>query len=312
MENKKNKLIDEKESITIEVEPKVISIDNSNTSDYLEKIELLGKTITEITTNSKLNLLMQNIGEIINPFLEISKNWTKNYNTIIKGISNILESLKNIPSFDFSNIDKIIEETCVIMLENGFYSYRRMGLSICYIRKVSSKYKIIDEISSMLEIDIINNKKILKKTFVQYKGRIDEIYRLYNNKKYRLCILAQLNFLSVVFNRNFDNKDFADKNLYKKLEELKIIDDVNLNYCQFIPYIIDKDKKRSDINYKNTLLVSYQNNPERYKEIPYNRNAILHGYSKDFGTKLNCLRWFSVMLNTLDLFEIYNKLEEVR
>ena len=52
---------------------------------------------------------------------------------------------------------------------------------------------------------------------------------------------------------------------------------------------------------------------EKYLDIPFNRNAILHGYSKKFGNEVNCLRWFSVLFNTMEITQkIVEPEKEVR
>ena len=60
----------------------------------------------------------------------------------------------------------------------------------------------------------------------------------------------------------------------------------------------------------NKLIKNCQSNPAEYLNIPYNRNAILHGYSKKFGSEANCLRWFSVLINTMEISEEIIKTEE--
>ena len=68
------------------------------------------------------------------------------------------------------------------------------------------------------------------------------------------------------------------------------------NYLLFSQYINDEHLKLA-----NVLIQNHRNDLEEYLKIPFNRNAILHGYSKRFGTKANCLRWFSALFNTLEI-----------
>ena len=67
-------------------------------------------------------------------------------------------------------------------------------------------------------------------------------------------------------------------------------------YMIFIP-IIDNDS--------NIIPKSFQKHPEEYKKYSFNRNAIIHGYVDDYDNELNCLRWFSVLYNTMDIIKIH-------
>ena len=64
----------------------------------------------------------------------------------------------------------------------------------------------------------------------------------------------------------------------------------------FSPYIEDDDLVSA-----NVLIQNHRSNPQKYLDVPFNRNAILHGYSKKFGTEQYCLRWFSVLFNTMEI-----------
>ena len=158
----------------------------------------------------------------------------------------------------------------------------------------------------MVELDALSSKNGILKVLPNYKKEINEIYGLYKQHRYRLCILSIINIISTIFNSNFDNLDFTEVNV-NKLKKYKILNDKNQKYFIFIPYMIDvneSDKK----NYKNKILVNARYN--RYKDLPYNRNAILHGYYNDFGNPENCLRWFSVLMNTVDIIKMYNNIKE--
>ena len=150
--------------------------------------------------------------------------------------------------------------------------------------------------------------KVLKKdiliNFKDYSNDIKEIYELYDSEKYRLCILSLINILSQIFNKSFEGKDFTETDEIV-LKNYNIMNLSNEEYYQFMPYCRIYDGKKVK-KYDNALLNNYKNKREKYADFPYNRNAILHGYSNDFGNKNNCLRWFSVLLNTNDIFE-YNK-----
>ena len=72
--------------------------------------------------------------------------------------------------------------------------------------------------------------------------------------------------------------------------------DKETNYLLLSQYIKD-----DDLISANVLIQSRRGNPIEYEEIPFNRHAILHGYSKRFGNEANCLRWFSVLFNTMEI-----------
>jgi len=132
-------------------------------------------------------------------------------------------------------------------------------------------------------------------TFSKYKTIIYEIFRLYKNKKYRLCVLSQINFLSIIFNEAFHNHDFSDKKMKEEIKQSKSYDENKMNYVLYYPYMYDE----------NNLIKSYRNYKdvcERYKKYNYNRNSICHGYNNLFATRINCIRYFSVMMNATDLF----------
>lgn len=238
--------------------------------------------------------------EIINPLIEANRIWTQNLE-----VRNPFKEL----NLDFSKIEKNTRIGCEKMLSNGFYPYKKIGTSTCLtIVNLDDVNEIEKVLSEDIEFYVGNLKNTIIKNFNNYSKELNEIYELYNNEKYRLCILSLINTLSQIFNNNFEHCDFTETDEIM-LKNYNIMSFSNEEYYQFMPYCIiydNSNKKRK--KYYNTLLCSCRNKKEEYKKIPYNRNAILHGYSKDFGNKINCLRWFSVLLNANDIFE-YNKQE---
>jgi hypothetical protein len=112
--------------------------------------------------------------------------------------------------------------------------------------------------------------------------------------------------ISIINNSQFEYIDFTEKNkIRQKLLEKNIMKDKETNYMIFSPYIEDDDLVSA-----NVLIHSYQLTPKEYLKIPFNRHAILHGYSKKFGNEQNCLRWFSVLFNTMEISIKINGLEK--
>lgn len=232
---------------------------------------------------------------------EISKVWMENINNYHKTFAELGKKLK--PIFDtIKQNTKISTKMCI---ENGFYPSPLMKISIVTLCDCKNNSEIVAYLCSRVEF-VINdetNKKALKLFFNKYRKILNEIFSLYKKENYRLCILSIINFISMIFNECFDKKDFGQKfEICKKLKEKnhKLED----HYILLAPYFEDNDNKIT-----NTLIKNYRDKPEKYATIPYNRNAIIHGYSKNFGTKTNCLRWFSVIISTFEFmagFDLYD------
>lgn len=152
-----------------------------------------------------------------------------------------------------------------------------------------------------MEKIIKRDKTRIVNSLKQYKKIINQIFLLYNREEYRLCILSIINLLSIIYNNNFENTDFNEPKLKSKLTSLGLLDDEQNKFSIFAPYYV---KERND----NKIIANYQSNPSQYKKYPYCRNAILHGYSIRFGNNRNTLRWFSVLLNTIDLLDVVEKI----
>lgn len=230
---------------------------------------------------------------------EMSSAWNKEHGaTIANNIANTIEELSHGLINVRTSFDTTACQTCEIMLENGFYPYGEMPIGVCHIRNIADRQKVVKAISKYIEESIIYHKEYIIKGFPKHSTIIEQIYDLYENKEYRLCILSQINLLNIVFNETFDAIDFAEKKeLPEKLKELKILPDKEKYYAQFSPYMKIE---------KNAIL--YNGRKERYENHLYCRNAIVHGYSDNFGNKENCLRYFSVILNTIGLLKICQKI----
>lgn len=269
----------------------------NNINENLKKITRQTLEISNIYME-KIGLntsFTQKLYNIINPIIEANRIWSQNLIA-----RNPFKEL----NIDFSKIEEKTRKGCEKMIAKGFYPYKKIGTSTCIsIIDLEDDIKIENILGSEVEYNIINDKKNILENFKDYENIIKEIYELYDKKKYRLCILSLINLLSQIFNNHFENKDFTETDDFV-LKDYRIMNITNEEYYQFMPYckIYNNENKRIK-KYYNALLANYKNNCNKYNNIPYNRNAILHGYSNNFGNKINCLRWFSVLLNTNDILE---------
>lgn len=238
-----------------------------------------------------------NIGNSLITFSNKINEFTQKHSKdIIKGTIKICEIISKI---DFEKIDKEIQNTMAEYLKLGFYPSKTCigHKEPSYLLEFKDYKDKVLALSKDVEYYLEIIKPKLLNTFNNKEKYIIEIYDLYKNEEYRLCILSLINLTANIYNENLNNIDFTEEyNVRKKLIDKKVMDKDEKNYIIFAPYINNK------LFYSNnTLIKSYQRKPKKYN---YNRNAILHGYSIDFGTKENCLRWFSVLINTYDIFEI--------
>lgn len=243
------------------------------------------------------------ISKMVAPLSKTTKEIVDNYSVIMKGIQPLLTNI--FAEVDFSEFDKIYKTISIDYLSNGFYPSLYYGKStILKLTTTKSRKKKIYIIKESVITAIPKCKSKLKRKFPQYSNIINEIYGLYNGKKYRLCILSIINFTSIIFNETFEHKDFIEKfEINKKLIADDIMKEKETNYLLFAPYINDDELVEN-----NKIIQNHKKHPENYKNIPYCRNAISHGYSTRFGNSINCLRWFSVLINTLDILEKYSKI----
>ena len=232
----------------------------------------------------------------------MTKSIIEAYNPIINSsFSSITEIFKKI---DWSQYDLIFKEIAIRYLSNGFYPYKNTCIEYEELLNTKNQTKQIKIIKEGIRIDIKKNKKILLDIYPEHKRIINEIHKLYGQRRYRLCILSMINLISIINNNQFEYIDFTEKyKVRKKLLEKQIMKEKETNYLLFSQYIKDDDLINA-----NKILKDCRDTPEEYLKIPYNRNAILHGYSKKFGSEINCLRWFSVLNNTT---EISQKLKNV-
>lgn len=254
--------------------------------------------------SDKLLKTQKMINAMIEPITEITRKIVELYEPIMNNtISNITKIFKKI---DWSKFDLIYKEIAIKYLSNGFYPYRNTEIKYEELLNTNNKSKQLKIIKQGIRLDIKKNKKVLILTYPEYKKEINELYKLYKEHNYRLCILSLINLISIINNSQFKYIDFTEKDKVRgKLLEKQIMKDKETNYLVFSQYIKD-----NDLISANVLIRNCRSDPEKYLKIPFNRNAILHGYSKKFGNEANCLRWFSVLFNTMEISQKTIELEE--
>lgn len=213
----------------------------------------------------------------------------------------LAENAKNLRE----NENSIMYEKCKKMLELGFYPYSFLSTEI--------KFETEGDIAELVENDLLEIKTELKSVLSEYNEYIDEIFDFYDEKKYRLCILDIINFTSYLTNHffSFDFTEVYDDGRNNcKFENKEVIElKKNIDIDNFETWILFPCLNNDNLNSKNnnSLIKNEKGKAikERYKGLNYNRNSILHGYNLDFGTKINCLRWITVLMNTCELIDTY-------
>ena len=85
-----------------------------------------------------LNNISKRFKEQLNGMMEISKVWTDQIEPFSKEYQKaIINSLKIFKSIDFKDFDEKVKKSCSIMLENGFYPYYILDMSVC--NKINDK-----------------------------------------------------------------------------------------------------------------------------------------------------------------------------
>jgi hypothetical protein len=263
--------------------------------EQLKEYDLIQKSIKPIIDEQKKNqeLISSLSSSISNLIPEISMQLN-----VFKGLSSLLSNI------DFSKISEDEKKFTIIFLKNGFYpGYYINFRNLPDPENLDYNSDISEKIAKEVENNLDSYHHKLLKYFDKYKTEIEESFTLYESHNYRLCILSLINNASIIFNDYFVNIDFGEcTEINKKLKSKQILEENDYNYIIFIPYITNQN--RDDYN---MLLASYRYETEKYKPIPYNRNSIIHGYDKNFGTKINCLRWFTLLFHAYDLINFCEK-----
>ena len=274
-------------------EVKSSSLENTLSSVAHDNIRVAVEAVKKAIDSNRLKSMIEPISKAAK---EISDLYSPVFSSFISNIKKLLDKI------DWSEYDLIYKEIAIRYMHNGFYPYYDTEIDYKELLKTSNKTKQVKIIKDGIKKDIKHKKKDLLFTFPKYKKIINEVYSLYKSRNYRLCILSIMNLISTINNTQFEFVDFTEKQeIRTALYKLKIMKEKEHNYMIFSPYIDDKD-----LSINNQLLKDYRRTPEKYLDVPYCRNAILHGYSKKFGTEANCLRWFSVLFNTLAISQFVN------
>lgn len=265
---------------------------------YIEKqqneIAIISKELQPFIERSRL--LMDTIKPLTKSIINYQHEYFDNLN-----FSNVIsEVFKN---FDWNETYRIYKQTAIEYLNFGYYPSficLECGQEFISIKSNNKRKKLINNI---IETNLPLFVKKFKINFPKYKREINEIYKLYKLKKYRLCTLSIINLSSVISNETFDKTDFTEtgKNgrLEAKLRARITINKKEISYIIFSPYLNDKEFCDA-----NTLKYNYREIPENYIKYPYNRNAIIHGYTKKINKEI-CFRWISVIMSLYDVIIKY-------
>lgn len=299
-----NKIIENSSNINLGLENAIKSLNSGN----INIVKTILPKIQNISgLSNTLNSICEPQREIIDAFI---KGFTSSLPNII--YNNIFPFLKEI---SFTEIIEQEKKMCIIFLKNGFYpSFYIDYNKLPTVTELNENSDISKEIADLVEISLDKYEYKILDYFKNYKSDIAESFELYKDGKYRLCILSLINNISNIFNEEFENESFENvKKIDNKLIEYNVLLDRNANikddnYILFAPYLTAENR-----NDYNMLLCSFKgNNPkENYKDISYNRNSITHGYYNNFGTKINCLRWFSLLMHGYDLISYCKKVRKI-
>ena len=273
---------------------KALRNDNDlNCDNILETTIKIIKSLTSYKSENLINFITD-----VNRLIDDSEDDVLEKNRKI--VLLLAENAKNLRE----NENSKMYEKCKKMLKLGFYPYSFLSTEI--------KFETEGDVAEIVKNDLLEIRTELKSVLHEHNEYIDEIFRFYDEEKYRLCILDIINFTSYLTN-HFFSFDFTEaydnrrKNSIFENKEVKefenSIDIDNFETWILFPYLNnDNNSKNNNSLLKNEKWKTFK---ERYKGLNYNRNSILHGYSLDLGTKINCLRWITVLMNTCDLITIY-------
>lgn len=221
-------------------------------------------------------------------------------------------------------------------LELGFYPSNQFSLYKTEFINLKNEEEIIYICKKIKEL--LTGEYIREISAFFNKSKIVDIYDDYCNKKYDDSILKMIVLINNIFNEKLDSTSSEEVNTIKRKfdnivtgielpnqdiqKEQNNIDWSSIKkiheedgfekyaYYIFAPYYYSKKENKILINYHYNKKMTESEKIEKYKKIPYNRNAIIHGYVnfEEFGNEENCLRWFSVLINTYELFKLLEEL----
>ena len=278
----------------------------------------MNDSIVEAINNIRKNLIDNNL---INDIIE---------NINIKAKS-VFDSLKPI-------MEQIKENSRIMAnhsLSLGFYPSNNFSLFEAHFLELEKKQDQINYIAQKIK-ELLTDEYIEEISLFFKKDKIKSIYEDYKIEDYDTAILKLIVFINVIFNEKLvgvSSEEFPEiKRLCDnivtgvELPDAKIrsakkdvdwdsvekIHDVDgfkkYAYYIFAPYYYTNKNSNTLFKNCNDNRRTHEEIKKEYKKIPYNRNAIIHGYVENYGTELNCLRWFSVLINTYELFKLLEEL----
>ena len=275
---------------------KLAKIYNEQSEQILQPINKIKENIEE--TVYKNETFKENIQIAVSFISKIAEIWNTNEIQLTDKIKDILENLKKVYEENFKDVEIKYKKAYIKLLENGYYPNSKMKVPIIKLLDIKNGKQFNNLVCEYFDKQILNEKDKIIGEFSKYKKVITEIYELYEKQNYRICILSIMNLISITFNSNFENIDFNESNkILEKLKDLDFVEEKINTYLILLPYLEYE---------KNKIIFNSRKCPQEYKKYPYCRNAIVHGYSVRFGNKRNCLRWFSVLLNAIDLIKKQN------
>ena len=259
--------------------------------------------------------------EYINNAIKSSQ---KAMNSVLEALNPIMEQIKD--------NSKILAEHSI---ELGFYPSNSFNLYESEFIRLKTRDQEIDYISDKVR-ELLTKEYINEINKYFKKEKLKNIYDDYLNKDYDSAILKLIVIINIIFNdklvgisseqlnevkRVFNNivtgavLPEEKTRLSQKDIDWKSIEDIHSSngfdkyaYYIFAPYYYTSKKSNPLFKNCNDNRKTHEEIKNEYKKIPYNRNAIIHGYVENYGTELNCLRWFSVLINTYELFKLLEEL----
>ena len=254
------------------------------------------------------------------------------FNKIIKQnemmMQGVLKSLKPIMD-EIKDSAKILAKRS---LELGFYPSNTFILYNTEFLDLKSKKEEIEYLCNKIESTLCDGYLVEVSKYFNKKD-ILKCYSLYNSKDYESCILNLIVIINQIFINEFGCSAEAINQLYDEINCNTSILNVEFEtkYLNRKKAYNDKHKDNLVLKHRlysfedcayyifapyynytkdNTLFKTCYSNEKEYRKIPYNRNGIMHGFVDNYGTRENCLRWFSVIINTYELIVLYREMME--
>ncbi len=240
----------------------------------------------------------------------------------------VLESLKPL-------MEEIRESSKMLAkrsLELGFYPSNNFNLYNSEFIDLKTEKEEINYLCVKIE-ELLDSGYLTEISNYFKKKQVLKCHKLYKSKDYESCILNLIVIINQIFIDELGCSAEAINQLYDQINCNTSIFDVELETKYLDRRRAYNDKHKDNLivkhrlysfednayyifapyyNYEkdNLLFKTCYSNKEEYRKIPYNRNGIIHGFVNNYGTRENCLRWFSVLINTYELIIIYREMLE--